>query len=66
MICGVSLWDGVDRCDPHWNMVLKRLKPSIALRRNPSQSYGASLAIWDRDGLYKIWNISNLVRGELL
>ena len=26
---------------------VKRLKPSIALHGNPSQSYGASLAIWD-------------------
>jgi len=28
-------------------IIKKRLKPSIALHGNPSQSYGATLAIWD-------------------
>jgi len=30
-----------------FTLKVKRLKPSIALHGNPSQSYGASLAIWD-------------------
>jgi len=30
-----------------WQSNVKRLKPSTALKGNPSQRYGASLAIWD-------------------